>query len=103
MLTCDWTGIAGTVTDLRGNAAKGYVIQVTGSDRVTHQVAAGANPDYGPGGWEIRLGGRQYTGAWQVQLYAASDLKNPVSEAYEFYMQGLCQRNLAFTRFQQNH
>lgn len=103
MLTCDWTGVAGTVLDLKGQAARGYVVQAIGADRTMRQVAVGTSPDYGPGGWELRLGGRQAQGVWRIQLYAAADLKKPVSEAYEIVFQGVCQKNLAFVRFQQNH
>lgn len=77
-------------------------MQITGADGAIRRVNVGSSPDYGPGGWEVRLGGRQAAGVWRIQLYSASDLK-PVSDVYEIALPGLCQKNLAFVRFQQNH
>lgn len=103
VFTCEWAGVAGTVTNLKGQAARGYVVLVTGADGSTRQATVGSSPDYGTGGWEVRLGGRQATGIWRVELYAQANLNKPVSDAYEITLQGQCQKNLAFVRFQQNH
>lgn len=103
VLTCDWTGVAGTAIDLKGKPARGYVVQVTSADGAAQRVTAGSSPDYGPGGWELRLGERQAAGTWRVQLYTASNLKKPVSDAYQIVLLGTCAKNLAFVRFQQNH
>lgn len=102
ILTCDWSGAAGTVVDLKGRAARGYVVQITAADGTTRRVNVGSSPDYGPGGWEVRLGERQASGAWRIQLYSASNLE-PASDAYDIVLPGLCPKNLAFVRFQQNH
>lgn len=103
VLTCEWTGLAGTIVDLKGEAVRGYVVCVTGADGLSQQVAVSTSPDYGPGGWEVRLGGRGAKGTWQVQLYKAADLETPFSASYEIVLPGECQKNLAFVRFQQNH
>ncbi len=103
VLTCDWSGVAGTAVDLQGRPARGYMVQVNGPGGFNWQVTVGSSPDYGPGGWEVRLGGRQVAGTWYVRLYVASDLKKPASETLEITLPGSCDRNLAFIRFQQNH
>jgi hypothetical protein len=104
ILTCDWTSVAGTVTNLKGRAVRGYYVQVTRPDRTVQSVITGSSPDYDfASGWEVRLGGRQIKGTWQVQLFADAALKKPLSQAYAITMPGRCQANLAFVRFQQNH
>lgn len=103
VLTCEWTGLAGTTVDLKGEAARGYVVRVTGADGLSQQVAIGTSPDYGLGGWEFRLGGREAKGTWRVQLYKTADPKTPMSASYEIVLPGSCQQNLAFVRFQQDH
>jgi hypothetical protein len=100
--TCNWTGIGGTLVDLNNQHLKGYIVQVTGAGRTVRQQT-GANPEYAPSGWELRLGAQQVTGVWRIQLFKATDLQHPVSDVYEIVFTGLCQQNLAFVRFQQNH
>jgi hypothetical protein len=96
-------GIAGTVTDLQGRPALGAFVHVRGLGNVDQVVAAGANPVYGPSGWEVRLTRAQIVGSWNVQLVASPDEKFPLSDIYTVSMPGDCKRNLALVRFQQNH
>jgi hypothetical protein len=96
-------GLAGTVTDLEGKPALGAFVHVWGLGNVDQTVAAGANPSYGPSGWELGLARAQIVGNWQVQLVASPETKVPLSDAYTISMPGDCKRNLALIRFQQNH
>jgi hypothetical protein len=95
--------LAGTIVDLKGEAVRDYVVHVTGANGFSQKVAVSSSPDYGPGGWELRLGGREAKGIWHVQLYKTADSKTPLSASYEIILPGICQKNLAFVRFQQNH
>jgi len=100
---CDWMGVAGTVTDLQGRPALGAFVHIWGLGGVDEIVAAGANPSYGPSGWEVRLGRGQIVGNWTAQLVASPETKESLSDAYLISMPGDCKRNLALVRFQQNH
>ena len=100
---CNWMGIGGTVADLSGKAALGSYVHIWGLDNIDQVVAAGANTNYGPSGWELRLARGQIVGNWTVQLVASPETKLPLSAAYTISMPGDCKRNLALVRFQQNH
>jgi len=100
---CDWMGVAGTVTDLQGRPALGAFVHIWGLGGVDELVAAGANPGYGPSGWEVRLGRGQIVGNWTAQLVASPETKKALSDAFLISMPGDCKRNLALVRFQKNH
>jgi hypothetical protein len=96
-------GVAGTVTDLQGKPVLGMFVHVWGLGNVEQVVAAGANPIYGPSGWEARLARGQIVGNWNVQLVKSPDAQTPLSDVYTISMPGDCKRNLALVRFEQNH
>ena len=100
---CDWMGVAGTVTDLQGRPALGAFVHIWGLGGVDELVAVGANPSYGPSGWEVRLGRGPIVGNWTAQLVASPETKESLSDAFLISMHGDCKRNLALVRFQQNH
>lgn len=99
---CDWMGVAGTVTNLQGQPALGAFVHIWGLGNVDQVMAVGANPIYGPSGWELRLGRGQIVGSWNVQLITSAD-KAPLSDVYTISMPGDCTKNLAWVRFQRNH
>jgi hypothetical protein len=102
---CDWMGIAGTVTDLQGRPALGAFVRVWGLGDFDQTVAVGANPIYGPSGWEVRLARAQLVGSWNVQLKLSPEATRSavLSDVYTIAMPGDCKRNLALVSFQQNH
>ena len=100
---CDWMGIAGTVTDLQGRPALGAFVRVWGLGNLDQTVVVGANPIYGPSGWEVRLARAQLVGSWNVQLVASPEAKTTLSDVYTISMPGDCKRNLALVSLQQNH
>lgn len=100
---CDWMGVAGTVTDVKGKPTLGAFVHVWGLGNLDQIVAAGDSPNYGASGWEVRLARAQIVGAWNVQLIASPETKTLLSDVYTISMPGDCKKNLARVSFQQNH
>lgn len=93
---CAWQGLAGTVVDQRGEAVVGVEVRVRG-DASGEQVAlAGTGTDYGPSGWQVRLGGGPSAERVTIALWSGDRLLSPVVEVT---FPAACAQNLALVNF----
>jgi len=101
----NWAGIAGRVfgLNLKGELTN-IVVRAWGDDPLGEDGlmrASGTATQYGPSGWEFRLGDKPAFGKWNVQLL--TDDGQPLSPVVEIEMKGDPRANLAYVIFQQNH
>jgi hypothetical protein len=105
---CSWSGLMGTVNDLKGKAVVGYSVRVRDNGKVSYTVKSGSSrlkgtPGYDESAWEVPLDASGLVaGVWRVQLYAPGT-DTPVSDVYEVQLENVCGANAAFIRFVQNH
>lgn len=95
---CNWASIAGSVTDLQGQALNGYGIHIIG-EGIDEMIASGSSPGYGPGGFEWPLGTTARDAQYTVQLIDPTG--TPLSDAYKISTRSDCQYNIAAVRFVQ--
>jgi hypothetical protein len=93
---CNWSSIAGTVTDGKGTALDGYRVHVKGNG-VDETVFSGATLTFGAGGFELFLNGTPQAQSYTVQL---SDPQNrPLSAEYTVATKASCDQNVAVLQF----
>jgi hypothetical protein len=95
---CNWSSIAGSVTDRQGQGLDGYGIHISG-DGVDNTVFSGPTSAYGPGGFELPLNGAPKQAQYTVQLLSPDN--QPVSEAYPIATHDQCDQNIAVVSFVQ--
>lgn len=98
----NWAGVAGLVFDLNGKYQPNIDVKAWGDEPLGPEgkiLPSGTAPQYGPSGWEFRLGNRPAFGRWQVQLIDANGA--PLSDVVEIEMQGDPLGNLAYVIFRQ--
>jgi len=95
---CAWQGLGGTVIDQRGEAVVGVEVHVRGSASGEQIVLAGTDTDYGPSGWEVRLGGGPARERVTVMLVSEGQALSP---AVEVTFPAACAQNLALINFVQ--
>lgn len=93
---CAWQGLAGTVVDQRGEAVVGVEVRVRGDASGERVVLAGTGTDYGPSGWEVRLGGGPSAERVTVTLWSGDRLLSPTVEVT---FPAACAQNLALINF----
>ncbi len=96
---CNWSSIAGSVTDLQGQPLNGYGIRIQGNNR-EDTVFSGSALTFGPGGFELPLNGVPLAGDYTVQLLSPSGA--PVSDEYPVSTRTSCEQNVAIVSFVQN-
>ncbi|MBN8618069.1 MAG: hypothetical protein J0L63_04135 [Anaerolineae bacterium] len=96
---CNWSSIAGTVTNRDGSALNGYRIRVT-REGLDETVFSGATLTFGAGGFELFLNGAPQDGVFIVQLFDPQSV--PVSPAYEISTRATCDEAVAILRFVSN-
>jgi|FLYN01.1.fsa_nt_gi hypothetical protein len=96
---CNWSSIAGSVTDLQGQPLNGYGVRVRGENR-DETVFSGSAITFGPGGFELFLNGTPLAGEYTVQLLSPSGA--PVSDEYPVSTRTSCEQNVAIVSFVQN-
>jgi hypothetical protein len=99
---CDWASIAGTVTGLGAQAINNYGIQVTdiaNPDQLDDRVFSGSAQTFGPGGFEIPLGGVPQEVQYRVQLFSPAGA--PVSDPFFVVTSSDCDQNVAIINFVQ--
>ncbi len=100
---CEWTGVAGVVQDLDGNALEGYPVHIWGGplDVVVH---SGSKQMYGDSGWEQFINNQpmEMRGIFRVQLHSPED-STPISEEIILDFEGYCSGAMAFIVFIKNH
>jgi hypothetical protein len=96
---CDWSSIAGSVTDLQGQPLNSYGVRIRSSNR-EDTVFSGSAITFGPGGFELFLNGTPLAGDFTVQLLSPNGA--PVSEEYPVSTRTSCEQNVAIVSFVQN-
>ncbi len=97
---CDWSAIAGTVSDTAGNPLQDYVIQVEGPNRLSETIRTGQIALYGPGGFELKLGDTPQAGSYTVQLYSPEGTI-ALSDVVTVLTRQTCAENVALISFVQ--
>ncbi len=95
---CNWSSIAGTVTDGKGTALDGYRVHITGNG-VDETVFSGATLTFGAGGFELFLNGTPQEQAYTVQL--SDPQSHPLSPEYTVTTKASCDQNVAVLQFVQ--
>jgi hypothetical protein len=93
---CNWSSIAGSVTEANGAGLNGYGVRITGGS-VDETVFSGAAPTFGPGGFELFLNGVPLEQTYTVQLLDASGL--PAAPAVSVTTRTSCEQNVAILSF----
>lgn len=96
---CNWSSIAGTVSDANGQALNDYQIRILGED-VNETVISGTAPGYGPGGFELQVGNEATDAEFAVQLLDPAG--TPVSDVITATTSSRCDWNISVLRFVQN-
>ena len=93
---CQWSSIAGSVTNVDGSALNGYGVHVVG-EVVDQTVATGSAPGFGPGGFEVALGSVARDAQFTAQLVDPQGAA--VSPVYPVVTRSECDLNIAALRF----
>jgi hypothetical protein len=99
---CDWASIAGTVTGLEGEPLENYAVHIVETDdpdQLDVRVFSGASQVFGPGSFELVLGGAPRESGYTVQLFTPAGA--PVSDVYEVHTRANCEENVAIVDFVQ--
>lgn len=101
---CAWTGVAGTVEDLDGQALLGYPIHVWGGG-IDTVVYSGDKQLYGDSGWEQYFNNAPMAvkGVFRVQIHAKEGNHPPISPEIVLDYPGYCSGALARVVFVRNH
>lgn len=100
---CSWMGVAGIVTDSRGEPMTGYYVRVGGfSDGEERETITGLFEIYGPSGYEITLARpvQAVEGPLWIQLF--DEYRTPVSGKTYFEPSERCERSLILINFQKD-
>ena len=95
---CNWASIAGSVTGVDGQAVDGLGIRITGAD-IASTVFSGATRTFGPGGYELNLGGAPQAGDFTVQLFSSAGA--PLSDEITVTTRAECSANVLILNFLQ--
>lgn len=96
---CRWSSIAGTVSDVSGQALNDYQIRILG-EGVDETIISGSASGYGPGGFELQLGNEALDAEFAVQLLDPTG--SPVSDVLTVVTSSRCDWNISVLRFVQN-
>lgn len=96
---CDWASIAGSVVGLEGEARDGLAVSVQGEGLDAARVFTGMALTFGPGGYELPLGGAPQARSYTVQLQTPAGV--PLSEAITVETVADCESNVAIVNFVQ--
>lgn len=95
---CNWSSIAGSVTDLTGAPLDGYGVRIVG-DGLDQTIFSGSALTFGPGGFELFLNGAPQASNYTVQLFSPAEL--PLSAEYAVATLATCEQNVAIISFVQ--
>lgn len=95
---CDWSSIAGSVTDLVNAPLDGYGLRIMG-EGLDETVFSGSVQSFGPGAFELFLNGAPQVGTYTVQLLSPDGL--PLSQTYTITTRATCEENVAVVSFLQ--
>lgn len=93
---CNWSSIAGTVTDANGAALDGYRVRIVG-EGIDQTVFTGSAQTFGPGGFELFLNGTPQAGSYSVQLLNPDG--DALSDEIPVTTQATCEGNVSILSF----
>lgn len=93
---CNWSSIAGTVTDAQGEALDGYSVRIIG-EGIDQTVFTGSAETFGPGGFELFLNGTPQEGSYTVQLIDPEGIA--LSAEIPVTTQATCEGNVSILSF----
>lgn len=93
---CNWSSIAGTVTNSTGTALDGYRIRISGNG-LDETVFSGAALTFGAGGFELFINGTAQEQTFTVQLLDPQ--REPLSPEYNVTTRAGCDENVAVLSF----
>jgi hypothetical protein len=95
---CDWSAVAGSVVDAQGAGVNDLTVRVRGEESdFTGAALSGSAPDFGPGGFEIKLGDAPQLAPFVVRLFGTDD--TPLSAEYLVVTSDQCEQNVVVVRF----
>lgn len=95
---CNWSSIAGSVTDSSGAGLSGYRVRIVGAER-DETVFSGSATSFGEGGFELVLGNIPAEQSYVVQLQTPRS--EAVSPEYAVLTRADCAANVMILRFVQ--
>lgn len=101
---CNWTGIAGQITDLNGNPIVGIQVRLVGifnKKYLDYLTLSGTAPIYGPSGYEFTLGEQPLQTNESVWLQLVEVNGIPLSERVYIKTYAECDKNLLLLNFVQ--
>lgn len=102
---CEYASIAGSVTDLNGEALSAYRVRISGPDGLEETVFTGAARTFGPGSYELPLGNLPIAADYTVQLFSPATSSAPsglpLSELISVPTRADCEGAVAIINFQQ--
>ncbi len=93
---CNWSSIAGTVTDGNGAALDGYRVHISGNG-LDETVFSGAALTFGAGGFELFLNGTPQVQTYSVELLDPQS--RPLSTVYTVTTRDKCDQNVVVLQF----
>jgi hypothetical protein len=95
---CDWSSIAGSVTDMANAPLDGYGVHISGQS-LDETVFTGSAQTFGPGAFELFLNGAPQVGIYAIQLLSPAGV--PLSDVYTITTRATCEENVAVVSFLQ--
>jgi hypothetical protein len=98
---CDWSSVAGTVTDLQGEGLEDYGVRIRSQEGdLNATVTTGDAAEIGPGGFELQVSDSASLSPYTIQLLDPNG--EPVSEEYLVVTSDVCEQNVVLVSFVQN-
>jgi hypothetical protein len=104
-LACQWAGIGGAVLDANSSPVIGMVIVLRGSldgKVIEQQTVSGINPEYGPSGFEFKLGDAPIKTEKTLYVQLVDQSNIPLSDKIYVSTSDECSKNLVLVRFKKN-
>lgn len=103
-LGCRWMGVAGQVYDSTGAPIENLGVKLTGvlnNAEIEELAITGTSPQYGPGGFEIKLADEPIASLGSLSLQLLSDDGQPLSDEIFFDTSDNCAENLVLVNMEQ--
>ena len=100
---CSWMGVAGVLTDTRGEFIVGLYIQVGGfPNGEVKETLSGLYPNYGESGYEITIARPVQEFEQPLWIQVLNQNHMPVSNKFFFKPSSDCEKSLVLINFQKN-
>ena len=102
---CNWTGVGGTVNDAKNSPIIGVTIRLVGTwngQSINSLNVSGVNSDYGPSGWQFKLGDTPAASTKSLYLQVLDQSGLPLSDNVYINTYTDCTKNLILVRFKKN-